>query len=127
MSAGDEAPVDRTTIESTLAHFGGTENYYRHATGRLVYTDGVRFLAHAARAYWLIDVIASWQVRAQQDLALRDFQLWEVTVTGSRATVTCSRDAGDEAFRQEIPFTDFPLPSISLYVEWGVLLLPSEH
>jgi hypothetical protein len=127
VSVSDEPPLDPTTIESTLAHFTGTESYYQHWTGRLVYTDGVRFLANAARAHWLIDVIASWQARAHKDPALRDFQLWEVTVIERRATVVCSRDAGDEGFRQEIPFTDFPLPSIKLYVEWGVLLLPSER
>ncbi len=58
---------------------------------------------------------------------LRDFQFWKLVVTGTSAVAICYRDIDDEAFRQEIKFTDFPLPEISLYVEGGVLLLPSEH
>lgn len=114
-------------IEYLLGHFTATENYYRQWTGAFVYTDGVRFLAEMAGAYWLIDLIASWQPKARADPALHDFQLWELRVSSTRATVTCSRDAGDEAFRQEIEFTDFPFSGVKLYLEWGVLMLPSER
>ena len=43
------------------------------------------------------------------------------------AVLYCDRDANDVAFKQEIPFTDFPLEAIQLYLSNGVLLLPSEY
>lgn len=119
--------LSRDEIETALSQFTGSSSFYRHFTNHLVYTEGVHFLAEAAGAYWLIDLIASYQPLAAEDSALREFQLWQLEVHGTRATAICLRDVGDEAFRQEIDFTDFPLPKISLYVENGTLLLQTEH
>jgi hypothetical protein len=42
--------------------------------------------------------------------------------------LTCTDgDSEVPIITQQIEWTDFPLPSIRLYVERGVLLLPSEH
>lgn len=114
-------------IQTALAQFTGTEQYFRHYTGRLVYTDGVRFLADAARCYWFLDLIASWQDRAREDSGLAEFQLWQLTVDTPTAVAICLRDTADEVFRQEIAYTDCPLREIKLYLEGNVLLLPSEH
>ena len=51
--------METTISESDLSQFIGTENYYRHWTGHGVYTDGVKYLAEKAGAYWLIDAILS--------------------------------------------------------------------
>jgi hypothetical protein len=119
--------MEATELRSALRQFTGTTQYYRHLSG-LRYTDGVKFLAEAAGAYWLIDLIASWQPKALEDEWLRQFQLWELFVDASGSgTVICSRDSEDEAFRQPVAFTDFPLNYLRLYVEGGVILLPSEH
>ncbi len=40
-----------TLNKSDLSHFTGTENYYRHWTRRLVYTDGVKYLADEGNAH----------------------------------------------------------------------------
>ena len=39
------------TLEADLAQFYGTDNWWRHWTGRITYTDGVKFLAEKAGAY----------------------------------------------------------------------------
>jgi hypothetical protein len=133
-------------IQNGLAQFYGTEHYHRLSPlhGKLVCTDGVAWLAENAGAFWLIDIIASYQARCMKDEMLRDMQFWTLTVhrpplekRGNRimATVICERDTGDVAIKQEIPYTDFPLPEIKFYVEPGevggkmvyVCLLPSEH
>jgi hypothetical protein len=120
--------MEAAELRAALRSFSGTEEYHAHWSRMLVFTDGVKFLAETATAYWLIDAIASWQPRAQGDAWLREFQLWELFVSEDRkALLVCSRDSEDEAFRQEIEFTDFPLDSMRLYVEGNVLLLPSEH
>ena len=45
--------------KSDLAQFTGTEQWYRHAINRAVlYTDGAKYVADTAGAYWLLDEIA---------------------------------------------------------------------
>lgn len=107
--------------------------FYRHWTKKLIYTEGVHQLAEANGAYWLIDVIASYQGSRNlaADRRLRDFQLWELTVVGSEAVVACRADSyEDPAVRQKIEFTDYPEGGLTLYVERGqelTLMLPEER
>ena len=111
------------SIETNLAQFTGTEHYYKHFLG-IVYTDGVNYLAEKAKAYWLIDVIASYQPQQKKV----PFQLWEFKKTGDAGVVTMREDTGEpELVRQEIEYTDFPLDEIKFYLIDGVLLLPSEY
>ena len=120
--------MEAAEIRSALQLFTGTTAYYQHWTKLIVYTDGVKYLAEAARAFWLLDAIALAQPRALRDGSLREFQLWELYVRDDRsASLVCSRDSDDEAFRRAIDYTDFPIDYVKLYVEGNVLLLPSEH
>ena len=115
--------------EADLAQFTGTSTYYQHSLG-VQYTDGVRYLAEHAGAYWLIDAIASWQIdpRVHRDPMLQQIQFWKLVVNDDRsALLVCERDEGDIAVSQEIPFTDFPLKQVRLYFQNGVVLLPSEY
>ncbi|HEY7116907.1 MAG TPA: hypothetical protein VH475_09990 [Tepidisphaeraceae bacterium] len=113
-------------LKAELSGFTGTTQYFRHWLG-LNYTDGVKHLADRVGAHWLIDAIASWQPEASR--IDRHFQLWELSVDQDRrAVLSFRRDSGLPAdIQQKIEYTDFPVGCISLYVENGVLLLPSEH
>jgi hypothetical protein len=115
-------------IEEQLARYTSSQNIYEHTSG-LNYTDGIKFLATSLGAYWFIDLIASWQKRARKDRMLRDFQIWELRVdlTAHTAVAVCLRDTSDEAFRQTIAFTDFPLETVRVYLENETLSLPSER
>jgi hypothetical protein len=111
----------------SLAQFTGSLNRYHHWLG-LYYTDGVKYLADHANAYWLLDAIASHQLEALHDQMLQEFQFWSLTVhEDASATLCCCRDTDDIAIEQVIEWTDFPLAQITLYVEQGTILLPSEH
>lgn len=119
--------MEATELRKALRQFTGTTQYHEHWSG-IKYTDGVKFLAESANAYWLLDVIFSWQGVALEDAWLREFQLWELFVKPDRsALIVCSRDSEDVAFRQPLLAPDFPLDYVKLYVEGGVILLPSEH
>jgi len=109
-------------ISTDLNQFTGTENYYRYWTGQGVYTDGVQYLAEQAGAYWLIDAVFSYR-RSES------FQVWTLKKNDDNSAVlTMQEDTGEPAkVRQEIPYTDFPLDSIKLYLIDSVLLLPSEY
>lgn len=136
---------DPTTSASDFARelesFTGTEHHYRHPFG-LTFTDGVRHLildiarvraddgGRCNGAFWLLDAIAAHQPKAK--LRCGSFQLWTLAVSvvedRRRATLTCCADSDKPpVITQEIEYTDFPLPSVSLYVIDGVALLPSEY
>jgi len=118
----------RTLTMSDLAQFTGTVNWYRHGLVRSVtYTDGAQYVAEHGGAYWLLDIIAIAQ-RHDDAVSAEPFQVWRLTVRDDRtATVTCDDGNGKEVYRQEVPFTDFPLPEIALYFCDGVILLPGEY
>ena len=53
--------MSTTAQRIDLSGFTGTENWYRYAMmPRFTYTDGVKYLAEQAKAYWLLDAIFSW-------------------------------------------------------------------
>ena len=119
---------DTSALETDLAQFFCTDNWWKHWTGRINYTDGVKFLAEKAGAFWLIDLVASYQgARLRQE----EFQIWILTVDRektSMAVATCQADTNAPVLvRQEIDHTDFPLPSIKLWLVNGALMLPSEY
>ncbi len=113
--------------EQSLEQFTGTEKYYNYLCG-LKLTDGVHYLATKGKCFWLLDVIASYQPKNSQV----PFQLWELEVKEDKdkrgAVITMREDTGKKALvEQKIPYTDFPLQSIKLYVINKVVLLPSEY
>jgi hypothetical protein len=120
-----ETETKKTLNEADLANFTGSENWYRHWLGKSLYTDGVKYVADQAGAYWLIDEIAINQtvpkVRAEE------FQVWTLKVSGSKGVLICDDGNGNVVFTKRIEHTDFPLPEIKLYYADGTLLLPSEY
>lgn len=109
-----------------LAQFTGSENYFQHGVARqILYTEGVQFLAERAGAYWLIDEIALSQARPE--IAAEEFQLWVLTVNESRAQLRCEDGNDNVVYAKDIDFTDFPLPTIRIYVANRTILLPTEY
>lgn len=127
-------------LELDLAQFTGSEQFYKHWLG-LQYTDGVKFLAEKAKAFWLIDAIASHQPRVTRKHSLTEFQLWFLHVgnihqfikprSSNAAVLTCWEDSPTPETQpviiQQIPFTDFPLTEVKLYLSDKILCLPSER
>lgn len=111
-----------------LAQFTGTETWYRHGINRKVlFTEGAKFLADRAGAYWLLDEIAVIQPHDKR-VAAEEFQVWKLAVRPDhRATLTCEDGNGNTVFSKEIEFTDFPLDEITLWFANNVIYLPSEH
>ena len=117
--------MTKTLTQFDLSPFTSTTQYFKHWLG-FNYTDGIQYMAEKGKAYWLLDLIGSYQVQHKH---IR-FQLWELSVntTEHSGVITMKEDSGQpELVRQEIPFTDFPLNEIKLYLIDHVLLLPSEY
>lgn len=119
---------DPKLTHAELSHFTGSEHWYRHALVRsILFTDGAKYLADKAGAYWLLDEIALAQ-RYEQPVAAEEFQLWKLSVRPDRtAVLACENGNGDVILRKDIPFTDFPLDEINLYCANNTILLPSEY
>lgn len=112
---------------ANLSMFTGTEKYYR-VNPCTVLTDGTKYLADAAGAYWLMDAITSY---LPQFTGKQDFIVARLVRSGCSAQLTLEDGNGGALDQQHIPFTDFPMASIQLYACWGgdfwVLMLCSEY
>jgi hypothetical protein len=73
----------------------------------------------------LLDEIALNQARPE--IAAEAFQLWALTVTGSRAQLRCEGGNDNVVYAKDIDFTDFPLASVRLYVANRTIMLPTEY
>lgn len=111
-------------IEATLLHFTGSETFLRY--GNSIITEGVKFLATSAGAYWLLDVINS--IQYLQNVKQEYFQVFDLKVLKNTTGIVEVSDGNKKIiYRQVIPFTDFPLESITLWRVDGTILLPSEY
>lgn len=117
--------IKESELREGLEAFHGTDNIYSHWTHKVQYTDGVKWLADRAGAHWLIDAIASWQLRPE--VKAEEFQSWKLRRIDGGAVLTCDDGNGRIVARQEIEFTDFPLPEFTLWCEFGTVMLPSER
>lgn len=110
-----------------LANFTGSQTFYRHPLfGKYVYTEGIQYLAENAGAYWLIDFIFSNQI----DKKIKDqlFQVWILQrKENDSATLRIENGNKELVKRFKIPFTDFPLQTVTLWLVDDTLLLPSEY
>ena len=100
----------------------------------IVVTPGVVGLAEEAKAYWLLDAIASHIAVRRAVVDRSDLWFWRIEVRPSGgAVLTCRLDGGIEpVITQDIAYTDFPLESADIWAgrnEIGgwTLYLPSEH
>ena len=120
--------TEHKLTRADLAQFTGSENWYRHGLVRnILFTDGAKFVADRAGAYWLIDEIALAQ-RYDQTVAKEEFQLWKLKVNPDQtAVLACENGNCDVVLSKKIEFTDFPLAEISFYVTNNTILLPSEY
>jgi hypothetical protein len=118
---------EQVLTQSDLAQFTGTETWYRHSLARqITYTEGARYVADKASAYWLLDIIVSYQFDPK--VKAEEFQVWELTVNAEHKGEVLATDGnGNVIAKQTIEYTDFPLAEIKFYFADNVILLPSEY
>ena len=111
-----------------LDQFTGSESFYRHLlSGGCIYSEGSQYLAEAASAYWLLDAILCPQPHIA-DLKSAEFQVWTLTVRADRsANLVCTDGDEGQLYAQHVPWTDFPLETVTLWFANRTLYLPSEH
>jgi hypothetical protein len=107
-----------------LSQFNCTEFYHRYMMG-VVLTDGAKALAEKFSCFWFLDIVASYQNnKLISDMPL---QVWKLKRTGSSASVSCDDGNSNTIITQNIPFTDFEPDTAEVWLQGGVILLPSEY
>jgi hypothetical protein len=122
-----ETETKNTLNEADLANFTGSENWHQHWLRKFLYTDGAKYVADQAGAYWLVDEIVTNQTRPK--INAEEFQVWtlKVDLEKHKGVLTCDDGNGNVVFTKRIDYTDFPLPEIKFYCTNDTILLPSEY
>lgn len=115
-----------TNLEHELKQFTGSERFFRNPLFlAFLYTEGVRFLAQRASAYWLIDFIFSMQL--EPEIKTQPFQAWSIEVVEGESIWITVDDGNLYIEEYRLEFRDFPLKNCTLWFIEGTLLLPSEY
>lgn len=137
----NNATSEAAKLELELQSYMGDLVRYRHPLNRtVIYTPGVRHLAEAGQAFWLLNAIASWigtdafLEGKRKDPRIGDMHFWKLNVNREDGTAVLHAEADCDVepfIVQSIPFTDFPLDKIEIWAgfdgEHWTLYLPSEH
>lgn len=118
---------------NALGQFIGTETYHRYSAlfRHILLTDGVKFLADEAGAYWLMDVIGSHLSSVPRDQGFVVCR-YAGTPNGSGLfSLTNDIPARNTYATQSVTYSDFPLDEIVMYAArhgagW-VVMLRSEY
>ena len=121
------------SIEDKLSCYTGTEKYYRFNFGNITigyYTDGVKAMAELCEAYWLIDVVMSYQtIKFRQK---HTFQVWILTKDDDNNAIAIAEDGNGKQIKKQVigystfPFDEFEEPFKMFFCN-DVLHLPSEY
>ena len=119
--------ISKQDLINGLDHFYGSEIfYYQPMYSQYRYTEGVKYLAENAGAYWLLDYIFSNQ--SEPSIKAEEFQVWEIALGNDSNAVIRVEDGNKNKVKHfDLTFTDFPLDKYSLWFVNGTLLLPSEY
>lgn len=113
-------------LQQELRQFTGTEHYYKHNFGGMLYTDGVKYFAEKAGggAYWFLDIVSTELMR----LADKEGFL-SIHLKAKEGTAVLSADDGNDniLWTKAVEFTDCPDGDWHFYLTDKVLLLTSEY
>jgi hypothetical protein len=121
----NERKLHMTTLESDLRQFTGTEQYHFNPFYRwMQYTDGVKYFAEKAGAYWFLDIIGTELLALTKneefmaiDLIVRDGK-FQILVTDGNDTVLKKKTGN---------FTDCPTGVYRFFLTNNVLMVTSEY
>ncbi len=122
-------------LTEKLQQFTCPARYYRHWESKMIFTEGIKYLAEKAGAYWLINTIGLIaELHRRELIRHKVFRLdLQVHDNGSGSIIVTAEDnlTIKEVLIEEI---DFPLANITLFLTLGcspktqaVLMLASEY
>lgn len=120
-------PLGTPNYLPNLSQFTGTEQYHRLTIARRVlFTDGMQYVATEGYSFWLMDLIASILVESKES-----FIAIKVKVKDRSANVIFTDGNENPIHTQEIYFTDLAVPEIKFFAvndtENWIVMLTSEY
>lgn len=138
--------MNANQLHAELNQFIGSETWASAGPlfKNVIYSEGAVFLAENAKAWWLLEAIASHLVsgkeireHVEKNPYFLGLHFWKLRKYGAGAILECVEDSGCEPIAaQKIEYTDFPFPSsgeFMLYVgndgpgTHTKIFLPSEY
>ena len=116
-------------IRNALAYATGSEKVWRLFRNRddFLITEGVKAMAEMCEAWWLLTAIASYCL-TDPKVREESFTDWTLALDDTKAQLVGGDGDDRTLVKQDIPYTDFPLPEgITLFMVDNVLMLPSEY
>ena len=111
-------------LAEDLTQFTGTEHHYLEPLSRMKYTDGVKYFADTAGAYWFLDIIFSEFSQLQRSVGFMSISL---DVQGSEAIISATDGNNFELKGRRVDYTDCPAGTYKFFFCDDVLLLQSEY
>lgn len=124
-TAANNSAISNGQFASHLAQFTGTENWYRHPLVRTVtYTDGVKYFADTAHAWWFVD-----DSIIEYAPLMREQGFLTITLVVDQTVAVITVDDGNSRIldSKHIDYTDCPAGQYKFYFTDNVFLLPSEY
>lgn len=121
--------MDSDTLLEILAQFTGTQKYHLHKIDsymKIYLTDGCNYIRNRCAAYWLFDLILSWQTKPE--VAKENFQFWTLQKQPDDTWIAKCEDGNKNVLAlQKMEHSDFPLNEMTIWVVDNIALLPSEY
>lgn len=121
-------------IINGMRGFIGTTRYHKFNPNIVthVLTDGAKYIADKANAYWLMDEISLGHKKAVGVMGPESwFQVWKLSADKAGKVILTLGDGNNNVIYSKDVIADFPLDSIELFCVEGdgvmVIMLPSEY
>ena len=120
--------ITESEIRKKLNKFKISKEYFLHRISdnwTLYLTEGCFFIREMANAYWLFDLILSYQ--GTKLVNGMEHQEWKVRrLKSGMLQITCKSQDNEEIIIQVIKKRKFPLDEISIHIEGNIARLPTE-
>lgn len=109
-------------LRGALIQFTGTEQWWRHTPFNLVYTDGVKYFAEQAGAFWFLDIVAT-----EIEPTKLDFAVIKLVSKDNTGSIVVEDGNGNVTWEKKIEYTDAPEGVWRFFIQDNIILLPSEY
>ncbi|MCU7550419.1 hypothetical protein OCK74_14960 [Chitinophagaceae bacterium LB-8] len=104
----------------------GSDHFFQHRPSRIYFSQGVKDLADICSAYWLLELIISYQCKRR--IKAEGFQVWELKrINEDRFIVTATDGNHHRLVYHYLPQCDFTYDLATIWLIRGVLVLPVEY
>ena len=117
--------TEESNLVAELRNFTGTEHYFVNPMYRwMQYTDGVKYFANKAGAYWFLDMVGT----ELHDLARKEhFMTVDLIVRDGKSEILVTDGNDVVLWKRKDIYTDCPTGTYRFYLQHNVFMITSEY